>query len=70
MRLLYILWLVSDDSRGAVLSVMKEIRKAVVKVADRVTMTELYEHWHRHQLANAHCPGFRHVVYETLARLR
>jgi Rrf2 family cysteine metabolism transcriptional repressor len=34
-----------DESRCAIRSVMKEIREAVVKIAERVTITELTERW-------------------------
>jgi DNA-binding IscR family transcriptional regulator len=49
MRPLYILWFVSDESRCAVRSVMKEIREAEVNVADRVTIAELCKRWHKLQ---------------------
>jgi Rrf2 family protein len=38
-----------DESRCAIRSVMKEIREAVVKIAERVTVAELCERWHRLQ---------------------
>ena len=38
-----------DEARCAIRSVMKEIREAVVKVAERVTIAELCERWHRLQ---------------------
>jgi len=34
-----------DESRCAIRSVMKEIREAVVKIAERVTVAELCERW-------------------------
>lgn len=34
-----------DESRCAIRSVMKEIREAVVKVAERVTVAEMCERW-------------------------
>jgi Rrf2 family cysteine metabolism transcriptional repressor len=34
-----------DESRCAIRSVMKEIREAVVKIAERVTIAELTERW-------------------------
>lgn len=36
-----------DESRCAIRSVMKEIREAIVKVAERVTIAELCERWHK-----------------------
>jgi Rrf2 family protein len=38
-----------DESRCAIRSVMKEIRDAVVKIAERVTIAELCERWHKLQ---------------------
>lgn len=38
-----------DESRCAIRSVMKEIREAVVKIAERVTVAELCERWHKLQ---------------------
>src|SRR5206468_3313952 len=38
-----------DESRCAIRSVMKEIREAVVKIAERVTIGELCERWRRLQ---------------------
>src|SRR6266853_1675028 len=38
-----------DESRCAIRSAMKEIREAVVKVAERVTIAELCERWHKLQ---------------------
>lgn len=38
-----------DEARCAIRSVMKEIREAVVKVAERVTIAELCERWHKLQ---------------------
>jgi Rrf2 family protein len=38
-----------DESRCAIRSVMKEIREAVVRIADRVTVAELCERWHKLQ---------------------
>jgi Rrf2 family protein len=40
-----------DESRCAIRSVMKEIRQAVVKIAERVTVAELCERWHKLQEA-------------------
>ena len=40
-----------DESRCAIRSVMKEIREAVVKIAERVTVAELCERWHKLQEA-------------------
>jgi Rrf2 family protein len=34
-----------DESRCAIRSVMKEVREAVVKIAERVTIAELCERW-------------------------
>lgn len=39
-----------DESRCAIRSVMKEIREAIVKIAERVTIAELCERWHKLQL--------------------
>lgn len=36
-----------DEARCAIRSVMKEIREAIVKIAERVTIGELCERWHR-----------------------
>ena len=36
-----------DESRCAIRSVMKEIREAIVKIAERVTIAELCERWHK-----------------------
>src|SRR5258707_10305535 len=38
-----------DESRCAIRSAMKEIREAVVKVAERVTIADLCERWHKLQ---------------------
>jgi Rrf2 family protein len=38
-----------DESRCAIRSVMKEIRDAVVAIAERVTIAELCERWHELQ---------------------
>jgi len=38
-----------DESRCAIRSVMKEIREAVVRIADRVTIAELCERWRKLQ---------------------
>jgi len=38
-----------DESRCAIRSVMKEIREAILKVAERVTISELCERWHNLQ---------------------
>jgi Rrf2 family protein len=38
-----------DESRCAIRSVMREIREAVVKVAERVTVAELCERWRKLQ---------------------
>jgi Rrf2 family protein len=38
-----------DESRCAIRSVMKEIRQAVVAIAERVTVAELCERWRRLQ---------------------
>jgi Rrf2 family protein len=38
-----------DESRCAIRSAMKEIREAVVEVAERVTIAELCERWHKLQ---------------------
>lgn len=38
-----------DESRCAIRSVMKDIREAVVKIAERVTIAELCERWHKLQ---------------------
>src|SRR6516164_7484095 len=40
-----------DESRCAIRSVMKEIREAVVKIAERVTIADLCERWHNLQEA-------------------
>jgi len=36
-----------DESRCAIRSVMKEVREAVVTIADRVTIAELCARWHK-----------------------
>src|SRR6516162_10044288 len=38
-----------DESRCAIRSVMKEVREAVVKIAERVTVADLCERWHKLQ---------------------
>lgn len=38
-----------DESRCAIRSAMKEIREAVVRVAERVTIAELCQRWHKLQ---------------------
>ncbi len=38
-----------DESRCAIRSVMKEIRGAIVAIAERVTVAELCERWHKLQ---------------------
>jgi Rrf2 family protein len=38
-----------DESRCAIRSAMKEIREAVVRVAERVTVAELCQRWHKLQ---------------------
>jgi Rrf2 family protein len=38
-----------DESRCAIRSVMKEIREAILVIAERVTVGELVERWHRLQ---------------------
>src|SRR5215831_2922220 len=38
-----------DESRCAIRSVMKEIREAVVRIAERVTIADLCERWHKLQ---------------------
>src|SRR5215472_5402169 len=38
-----------DESRCAIRSVMKEIREAIVKIAERVTVAEMCERWHKLQ---------------------
>lgn len=38
-----------DESRCAIRSVMKEIREAIVKIAERVTVAELCERWRKLQ---------------------
>src|SRR6266581_5678418 len=38
-----------DESRCAIRSVMKEIRDAVVKIAERITVADLCTRWHRLQ---------------------
>jgi Rrf2 family cysteine metabolism transcriptional repressor len=38
-----------DESRCAIRSVMKEVREAVVKIAERVTIAELCERWRKLQ---------------------
>jgi len=38
-----------DETRCAIRSVMKEIREAVVKIAEKVTVAQLCERWHKLQ---------------------
>ena len=38
-----------DESRCAIRSVMKEVREAIVKITDRVTIAELCERWEQLQ---------------------
>jgi Rrf2 family protein len=38
-----------DESRCAIRSVMKEIREAVVRIAEKVTVAEMCERWHKLQ---------------------
>jgi DNA-binding IscR family transcriptional regulator len=38
-----------DESRCAIRSVMKEIREAVVRIAEKVTIAELCERWRKLQ---------------------
>ena len=38
-----------DESRCAIRSVMKEVREAVVRIAEKVTVAELCERWHKLQ---------------------
>src|SRR5216683_574158 len=38
-----------DESRCAIRSAMKEIREAVVKVAERITVGDLCQRWHKLQ---------------------
>src|SRR5262250_1122154 len=38
-----------DESRCAIRSVMKEIREAVVRIAEKVTVADLCERWHKLQ---------------------
>src|SRR5512137_1780706 len=38
-----------DESRCAIRSVMKEVRDAVVRIAERVTLAEMCERWHKLQ---------------------
>jgi Rrf2 family protein len=38
-----------DESRCAIRSVMKEIREAIVKIAERVTVAEMCERWRKLQ---------------------
>src|SRR6266498_727416 len=39
-----------DESRCAIRSVMKEVREAVVRIAERVTVAELCERWRKLQV--------------------
>ncbi len=38
-----------DETRCAIRSVMKEIREAIVRIAERVTLAELCSRWHKLQ---------------------
>ena len=38
-----------DEARCAIRSVMKEVREAVVKIAEKVTIAELCQRWHKLQ---------------------
>src|ERR1700686_3417088 len=38
-----------DESRWAIRSVMKEVLEAIVKIAERVTIAEICERWHKLQ---------------------
>src|SRR5882724_3024375 len=38
-----------DETRCAIRAVMKEIREAVVRIAERVTVAQLCERWHKLQ---------------------
>src|SRR6201996_819860 len=38
-----------DESRCAIRSVMKEVREAVVKIIEKLTLSDLVERWHRLQ---------------------
>ena len=42
-----------DESRCAIRSVMKEVREAVVKIVEKVTVAELCERWRKLQLEPA-----------------
>ena len=42
-----------DEQRCAIRSVMKEIREAIVKIAEKVTVAELCERWQRLQQSPA-----------------
>src|SRR5512143_158599 len=39
-----------DETRCAIRSVMKEVREAVLKIVERVTIAELCERWHKLQV--------------------
>ncbi len=47
-----------DESRCAIRSVMAEVREAVVKIAERVTIAELCERWRKLQQAPLNPPDF------------
>ena len=47
-----------DEARCAIRSVMKEIREAIVKVAERVTIAELCKRWRNLQQTPAEAPDF------------
>ena len=47
-----------DEARCAIRSVMKEIREAIVKVAERVTIAELCERWRNLQQMPAEAADF------------
>ena len=41
-----------DESRCAIRSVMKEVREAVVRIVERVTVADLCERWHKFQMVS------------------
>ncbi|HWV98363.1 MAG TPA: Rrf2 family transcriptional regulator [Candidatus Acidoferrum sp.] len=47
-----------DEERCAIRSVMKEIREAIVKIAERVTIAELCERWRKLQQTPADVADF------------
>jgi Rrf2 family protein len=47
-----------DESRCAIRSVMKDIREAIVKIAERVTVAEMCERWRRLQQEPASAMDF------------